>query len=71
MAPWLPTKGLAMVHPLTGLGKTPLAIALACANATGKSFLIWQAPKARRVLYVDGEMPAQECSSGSERTAKA
>jgi hypothetical protein len=41
--PILPTKGLMMIHAKRGGSKTFL-------------LLRWSAPKARRVLYVDGEM---------------
>ncbi len=58
LAPWLPEKGLAMIAAPRGLGKTYLALNIAFAVASGGSFLCWQATAARRVLYVDGEMPA-------------
>ena len=56
--PVLPTQGLAMVYAPRGLGKTFFALGLAHAIAGGGSFLRWNAPKERRVLYIDGEMPA-------------
>jgi len=58
LAPWLPQKGLAMLAAPRGLGKTHVALNVAFAVATGGSFLRWRADAARRVLYVDGEMPA-------------
>ncbi len=58
LAPVLPAKGLAMLYGPRGLGKTHVALGIAWAVASGGSFLKWQAPRARRVLYVDGEMPA-------------
>ena len=58
LAPWLPTKGLAMVHAPRGLGKTHFAWGGAYAVATGGTFLGWRAPRPRKVLIVDGEMPA-------------
>lgn len=58
LAPWLPAKGLTMIAAPRGLGKTHLALAIACAVARGGRCLKWQAPKPQRVLYVDGEMPA-------------
>lgn len=57
LAPVLPAKGLAMLYGPRGLGKTHVALGIAWAVASGGSFLKWQAPRARRVLYVDGEMP--------------
>lgn len=58
LAPWLPEKGLAMVYGPRGIGKTHLSLGIAYAVATGGAFLGWQAPRARRVLLIDGEMPA-------------
>ena len=58
LSPWLPEKGLAMVFAQRGVGKTHLCLGIAHAVATGGSFLGWDAPKARPVLLLDGEMPA-------------
>ncbi|MGY4396859.1 hypothetical protein ACVWZA_002044 [Sphingomonas sp. UYAg733] len=58
LAPWLPAKGLAMVFAPRGVGKTHFALGVAHAIATGGRFLRWQAPAARPVLLLDGEMPA-------------
>jgi putative DNA primase/helicase len=57
-APWLPVSGLAMLYAPRGVGKTHVALALAYAVASGGRFLKWHAPKPRRVLVIDGEMPA-------------
>jgi putative DNA primase/helicase len=57
--PWLPEKGLAMIYSPRGMGKTLLALTTAYAIATGSTFLDFKAPSPRRVLYIDGEMPAQ------------
>jgi hypothetical protein len=43
----------------TGLGKTLLGIAIAAAAASGSDFLTWKAYRPVKVLYVDGEMPAE------------
>jgi hypothetical protein len=56
--PWLPEKGLAMVYGPRGVGKTYLVSGAAYAIATGGQFLGWNAHKPRRVLIIDGEMPA-------------
>jgi hypothetical protein len=56
--PILPQKGLAMLYASRGTGKTHLALGIGYAVAAGTKFLKWNAPKARRVLLVDGEMPA-------------
>lgn len=43
----------------TGLGKTLVAVGLACGIASGAGFLHWKCQKPARVLIVDGEMPAE------------
>jgi hypothetical protein len=58
LAPWLPEKGLAMIFAPRGVGKTWVALSIAHAIASGGDFLRWRAPDPRRVLYIDGEMPA-------------
>lgn len=54
--PWLPLKGLTMIHGQRGNGKTWLALSVAYAAATGKELLGWAVEKPWRVLYIDGEM---------------
>lgn len=56
--PWLPAKGLAMLYAPRGVGKTWVALNIAWAIATGGKFLKWHSDKPRKVLLVDGEMPA-------------
>ena len=56
--PILPEKGLAMLYASRGTGKTHVALGIGFAVATGTKFLKWSAPKPRRVLLIDGEMPA-------------
>jgi putative DNA primase/helicase len=56
--PIIPEKGLAMLYAVRGTGKTHVALGICFAVATGTNFLKWSAPKPRRVLLVDGEMPA-------------
>ncbi len=59
LGPFLPTQGLCMVHAPRGTGKTHVAMGIACAVAAGATFLDrWVAPAPRRVLFIDGEMPA-------------
>lgn len=58
--PWLTTPGLAMIFAERGVGKTLMTSNIAFAAATGGSFLCWNCPKPRRVLIIDGEMPAVE-----------
>ena len=57
LAPFLPTQGLAMLYSKRGVGKTYLS-GDCNAVARGGSFLRWAAPRPRRVLFVDGELPA-------------
>lgn len=56
--PFLPSQGLVMLAAKRGVGKTHVALGIAYAVASGSSFLNWHAPKAKNVLYIDGEMPA-------------
>jgi RecA-family ATPase len=58
LEPWLPCQGLAMLHARRGAGKTYLALSIGYAVASGGSVLGWQAPKPRKVCYLDGEMLA-------------
>jgi putative DNA primase/helicase len=58
LAPILPSQGLTMLYSRRGVGKTYLTLAMAHAVARGGSFLRWSAPRPRRVLFVDGELPA-------------
>lgn len=54
----MPQQGLVMLYGYRGTGKTYIALGIAIAVASGTTFLNWRAPKPRRVLYVDGELPA-------------
>lgn len=58
LSPFLPTQGLALLYAKRGVGKTHVAMGIAYAVATGTSFLKWSAPVPRKVVYIDGEMPA-------------
>jgi putative DNA primase/helicase len=60
LAPWLSEKAIVMVYSPRGVGKTLLALSVGYAVASGSAFLQWTAAAPRRVLYVDGEMPAGE-----------
>jgi putative DNA primase/helicase len=55
--PILPERSLAMLYAPRGVGKTLLSLSIGLAVASGSSLLRWKAPRQRRVLYVDGEMP--------------
>lgn len=58
LAPFLPSQGLVLLFAKRGVGKTHIALGIAYAVATGGTFLRWNAPAAKKVLYIDGEMPA-------------
>ncbi|MEJ7669971.1 MAG: AAA family ATPase [Casimicrobiaceae bacterium] len=58
LRPWLASQSLTMIHSWRGVGMTHMALGIAYAVATGGKFLTWEAPRPRRVLYLDGEMPA-------------
>jgi putative DNA primase/helicase len=55
--PIIPAKGLVMVYSKRGVGKTFVALCMAYAVASAGAYLRWVAPKSRRVLLIDGEMP--------------
>lgn len=57
LAPWLHSQDLCMVFAPRGVGKTHFNLGVSYALATGGSFAKWTAPKARKVLYLDGELP--------------
>lgn len=59
MTPWLPEQGLAMIYAPRGVGKTFLALNIAYSIASATPFLNWNVPEQKKVLYIDGEMPAK------------
>lgn len=65
--PILPHQGLILLYSKRGVGKTFLALALGYSIATGRDFLHWKCREAKKILYVDGEMPA---STMQERLGK-
>jgi len=67
LAPCIPEQGLCTIHAFRGVGKTHVALGMGFAVATGGEFLGWKAPEAKKVLYIDGEMPA---ATMQERLAK-
>jgi AAA domain/Helix-turn-helix domain of resolvase len=71
LTPWLPVQGLAMIYAPRGTGKTRMAHGIAHAIATGSGFLRWTAPQARRVLLLDGEMPAAVLQEMLRATVRA
>jgi hypothetical protein len=60
MSPWLPSGGLTQVYAFRGVGKTHFALNVGYAVATGGEYLGWECPHSKRVLYIDGEMPAAD-----------
>jgi len=56
--PWIARQAIALIHAWRGAGKTLFALSVAAAVATARQYLRWTAPTPRRVLYIDGEMPA-------------
>jgi len=58
--PWIRDGESVMLYAAAGLGKSMFAMSLALTVAGGGEFLGWNAPKARRVLYLDGEMHIQD-----------
>lgn len=58
LGPIIPEKGIVMVYSPRGMGKTRLSAGCALAVSTGTQFLKWNAPKPRKTLLLDGEMPA-------------
>lgn len=59
LSPVLQSQSLAMIFAQRGVGKTHFALNIGYAIASGGEFLGYKAPKPRRVLYIDGEMPAR------------
>jgi putative DNA primase/helicase len=56
--PVIASQSLNMLFGFRGVGKTHVALGIAIAVAGGTGFLRWKAPAPRRVLYIDGELPA-------------
>jgi hypothetical protein len=57
LEPILPERSLAMLYAPRGAGKILLGLSIGLAVASGTPLLRWSAPRKRRVLVVDGEMP--------------
>lgn len=56
--PILTERSLAMLHAWRGVGKTWAVLSMALAIAGGGTCFHWKAVRPRRVLLIDGEMPA-------------
>jgi hypothetical protein len=57
LTPVIYQQSLLMVYAMKGVGKTLFSLGIADALRTSGTFLDWRAPKPRKVLYVDGELP--------------
>lgn len=55
--PWLHSQDLCMVFAARGVGKTHFGLSVAYAVSTAGKFAKWSAPRPRKVLYLDGELP--------------
>jgi putative DNA primase/helicase len=55
--PIIPSKGIVLIYSKRGVGKTFVALCIAYAVGGAGTFLRWRAPRPRRVLLIDGEMP--------------
>jgi hypothetical protein len=71
LAPWLTEQSLSMIYAWRGIGKSWLALSIAYAVASGCDVLGWHAPAKRRVLYLDGELPARVLQSRLALIVKA
>jgi hypothetical protein len=60
LPPWLPQRGLVMIHGPRGIAKTQIAVGTAWAASSGGGFLKWRCETAWRVLFLDGEMPGAD-----------
>jgi DnaB-like helicase N terminal domain/AAA domain len=58
--PILPQQGLALLYAWRGTGKSFVNLEMAVAVSTGGRCFKWSVPEPHRVLYVDGEMIANE-----------
>ncbi len=70
LSPIIPSQGLVMIYAKTGVGKTFVALMIAYAVALGDKVFSWHAPKPRKVLYIDGEMPAATMQERLKSIAK-
>jgi len=60
MYPLITDKGANCIYGNTGSGKTLFAMAMAIHIASKRNFLDWQVQNAAPVLYVEGELPADD-----------
>jgi len=60
LSPIIAEGSISQLYGWRGCGKTFVSLEIAWAIATGTSAFGWQADEARKVIYLDGEMPAAE-----------
>lgn len=63
LSPVLPVQGIGIMYAPRGIGKTFAALSVAVAVASGGVVFNWRSPMPKRVVYVDGEMPATSMQS--------
>lgn len=63
LSPILPVQGIGIMYAPRGIGKTFAALSVAVAVASGGAVFNWRAPLSKKILYVDGEMPATSMQS--------
>jgi hypothetical protein len=66
--PWLKKQDMVLLHAKRGVGKTWVSLSLAVGLASGGHVIAWPVPEPRKVLYVDGEMPAHQMQDRFRRT---
>ena len=66
----LSTTSRCLISGDTGVGKTLLALELGFAIAAGADFLNWTGVRPARVIYLDGEMPAETLKERIEAAAE-
>lgn len=67
LEPFITSSSLGMVYALRGVGKTLFALSIALSIAFGSSFLKFNAPRSRKVTYLDGEMSLHAMKNRIER----
>ena len=71
LPPWMPEKSATMIYAPRGVGKTQLVLGVAIAITSGGEILGWKAATPRKVLIVDGEMPAFDLQSRLKQSIRA
>ena len=59
----MPTSSLSMIYAARGIGKTWVALSIGVALSHGRQFLMFDVPKPRTVLFIDGEMALADLQS--------